>query len=300
MARSDTRFRKTYNTLIEQFSGLGTGKILPSETALAEAAGVSRTVVRTAMQRLQEQGIIAIRGSRKLLQRPPGETDRLPTPQASPRPDELEAAFLDWVLKYNGPLDKPMNIARLARDFGVAPPVLQELLAGLSPFGLVKRGGRGGWFLLGFTPEFAIELSEFREMLELHAVGTVLSCPVDHEVWKALEQLRCEHNEMEKYLERDLAKFPRLDEQLHVTLNSVVSNRLFVQFRKLFSMIFHCHYSWNQTDLLARGLCAIREHQAIITALQLRDEAAAVAATRRHMRTSMTNLLIGLRSRRAA
>ena len=46
---------------------------------------------------------------------------------------------------------------------------------------------KGGWILLGFTTNFAIELSEFRSILELNAVQQVLACPIDHGIWGAVE-----------------------------------------------------------------------------------------------------------------
>jgi len=52
---------------------------------------------------------------------------------------------------------------------------------------------------------------------------------------------------------------------------------------------------WDKGDEKVRNAAAIREHLAIISALQLRDEEAASVVARRHLRTSMTTLLSSLR-----
>jgi DNA-binding GntR family transcriptional regulator len=300
MARHDTRFRDAYNALIDLCSCTTEGSALPSENALAQKVGVSRTIIRSALQRMEEGGIVAWKGRHKTLLRIPGAADRLSILNGSRKPADLESDFLDWILRFDVPAGTPLNIAQLSREFSVTSHVLQEFLASLSRFGLVERKAKGGWILLGFTTDFAIELSEFRSILELNAVQQVLACPIDHGIWGALEQLRQEHIELETRIETDYHDFSKLDEKFHVAINSVVKNRFASQFGRIVSLIFHYHYMWDKRDEKARNAAAIREHLAIISALQLRDEEAALAAARRHLRTSMTTLLSSLRDRRLA
>ncbi|SHG51953.1 DNA-binding transcriptional regulator, GntR family [Kaistia soli DSM 19436] len=298
MARSDKRFREAYNALIDLGSTSAPGSALPSENALAERAGVSRTVIRSVLHRLEEIGVVAWHGRDKTLLRTTGADDRLSVQNDPPKPEDLETAFLEWILRFDVPAGTQLNIAQLAREFSVTPNVLQEFLASLSQFGLVERGAKGGWLMLGFTADFAVELSEFRTILELNAVQQVMTCPVNHPIWAELESLRRLHLDLDTRIDTDFHDFSHLDERFHGAINSVVKNRFAAQSQKIISLIFHYHYMWDKRDEKHRNAAALREHLAIISALQSRDEEAALTATRRHLRTSMTTLLSSLKDHR--
>ncbi|WP_118132995.1 GntR family transcriptional regulator [Oceanicella sp. SM1341] len=300
MARTDVRFREAYNTLIEICAGLGESASLPSENALARSMGVSRTVVRAGLQRLSDEEIIRWEGRQKVLLRRPGAADRLEIRIDGPDADTLETRFLEWVLRFDVPAGTTLNVAQLSREFGVAPHVLQEFLAGFTRFGLVERRQRGGWRLLGFTADFAVELSEFRTVLELNAVRQLVALPPGHEIWPRLEGLRARHLDLASRLDRDFHEFSRLDEAFHTTVTGVVRNRFVAEFQKVISLIFHYHYTWDKTEEKRRNAAAIAEHLDWIEAMLARDAAASDAAALRHLRTSKTTLLSSMRSHRQA
>lgn len=295
MARTDGRFRETYNALLELCAELGPGEALPAESALAEQTGVSRTVVRGALQRLSDAGIIRWRGRDKSLLRAPAAADRLSVQPQAPDADELESRFLDWVLRFDVPAGTPLNVAQLSRQFAVPPHTLQEFLAGLSRSGLVERRPRGGWRLLGFTAEYALELSEFRTVLELNALRCLVARPDDHPIWPRLDALRRDHVELLARLDTNFHDFSRLDERFHAAVNSVVRNRFVTEFQKIVALIFHYHYMWDKTEERQRNGVAIGEHLAIIDAVLARDLAAAEAAALRHLASSKQTLQSSLR-----
>nr|WP_256439187.1 GntR family transcriptional regulator [Rubellimicrobium arenae] len=213
---------------------------------------------------------------------------------------ELETRFLDWILRFDVPADTPLNITQLARQFGVTPYTLQEFLSGWSRFGLVQRRPRGGWLLLGFTLDYAVELSDFRAVLEIDAVRHLVALPQDHPVWPTLDTLRASHRALLERVETHFHDFSKLDEQFHSTVTGVVRNRFVVEFQKVVSLIFHYHFQWDKTDERQRNEAAIREHLEWIEAMQRRDEAAAVAAARTHLATSKLTLLSSLRGHNLA
>lgn len=298
MARTDARYRAAYNQLLDLLDTQPPGTSLVSEIQLSKALKVSRTIVRAALSALTEVGIIDRRGRDKTLLRLPLPADRLAARQDYISHNELEGRFLDWVLRFDVPAGTPLNVAQLAKRFSVAPHSLQEFLAGLSQFGLVERRPRGGWLLLGFTADYAIELSDFRSVLELNAVSIIASLGPDHPIWPQLDALRREHLALLDRIEADYHDFSRLDERFHSALNSVVKNRFVVEFQKVISLIFHYHYQWDKTGERLRNQAAIGEHLAIITALQDRDAALALAATQSHLKTSKQTLLSSLRGNR--
>lgn len=245
MARSDTRYREAYNQILTYCETLPVAAPIPSETRLSEIAGVSRTVIRRCLTRMQELGLISWQGRDKSLLRAPQSGDRIALPRSSADKGDLEQRFLDWVLRFDVPANTPLSIAELSRNFDVPQHDLREFLAGLSRFGLVSRRPKGGWMLLGFTKDFAIELSDFRSVLELNAVAQVAEAPVGHPVWAALAKVRADHLTLKTAMETDYHEFSKLDEQFHLAINSVVKNRFIAEFQKVISLIFHYHYMWD-------------------------------------------------------
>jgi DNA-binding GntR family transcriptional regulator len=295
MARTDTRFRHAHNEMLDRLSGLPADTVLPSEVQLAAELGVSRTVVRAVVQKLNADGILALTGREKRVQRPPRAKDRLPLRDDYIGREELEALFLDWVLRFDVPAGTALNITQLARQFNVPTHALQEFLASLGQSGLIERRPRGGWRLLGFTADYAVELSEFRLVLELNAVRSFAALPDDHPAWKALTAIKDEHVDLLDRIDRDFHDFSRLDGRFHALLNSVVKNRFVTEFQKVISLIFHYHYQWDKTMERYRNEAAIREHLTIMAALQARDTMAAEAAARGHLATSKETLLSSMR-----
>ena len=294
MARSDTRFREAHNALLDYCAELAVGDGLPTETELGAVADVSRTVVRRCLGRLAERGVIAWDGRAKRLLRPPRASDRIAVPAPTGGVD-LETHFLDWVLRFDVPAGTPISVADLSRRFGVLAHEMNEFLASLSRFGLVARRRQGGWVMLGFTRDFAVELSEFRTVLEMNAVARVCEAPTDHPVWGRLARVRVEHLALRDRIETDFHEFSKLDQTFHEAVNAVVRNRFAAEFQKIVSLIFHYHYMWDKTHERARNEAAIEEHLAVIDALEARDADAAAEAARNHLRTSRTTLLASLR-----
>lgn len=295
MARSDTRYREAFNRLLDYCAALPPGAPLPAESALCETAGVSRTVIRRCLARAQEIGLITWNGRDKQLLRPPAAADRIALPDGTGPTEDLETRFLNWILRFDVPANTPLSVAELSRSFEVPQHELKEFLAGLSRFGLVGRRRQGGWMLLGFTKDFAVELSDFRAVLELDAVAHAAEAPVDHPIWDRLGALRRDHLALKARIETDFHAFSKLDERFHETINMAVRNRFVAEFQKVISLIFHYHYLWDKTLEKTRNAAAIDEHLAIIDALEARDGPAAVDAARRHMRTSKSTLLASLR-----
>lgn len=300
MARTDTRFRQAHNAVLDMLSETPPEVCLPSDVQLAKQLSVSRTVVRSVVQKLATDGILLVTGREKRMLRKPAPRDRLPLPEEYIGRTELESRFLDWVLRFDVPAGTALNITQLARQFNVPTHQLQEFLASLGQSGLIERRPRGGWRLLGFTADYAIELSEFRLVLEVHAVRIFASLPADHDAWARLEQIREKHLDLLARIDRDFHDFSQLDGLFHKLLNSVVTNRFVAEFQKVISLIFHYHYQWDKTMERFRNEAAIREHLMIISALCARDADGAERAARTHLSTSKETLLSSMRGHQLA
>lgn len=300
MARTDERFRSAYNKLLDICATMDVGSQLPAEVVLAERMEVSRTIVRTALQKLDEEDLIDWEGRQKTLIRRPEQKHRLSQSESAPSGEELEKLFFEWILRFDVPAGTSLNIAQLSRQFGVPPHGLQEFLSGLSRFGLVERRAKGGWTLSGFTAEFAVELSDFRLVLEMNAVRQLLSLPEDHEIWLKLKDLEREHEDLKKDLKTRYHDFSTLDEKFHSTVNSVVKNRFVLEAQKLISLIFHYHYMWDKHDERERNAAAIEEHLEWIRAMLAHDRLHSEEAALKHLRRSKETLLASLKDHKRA
>ena len=272
------------------------GQSLPSENAIARDLQVSRTIVRSVLDRLANSGIIWLDGRQKNIQRAVRKSDYWEEPPALLTVDELEHRFFDWVLRMDVPPGTVLNVAQLAKDFHVATHTLQEFLSSLSRYGIVKRRPRGGWQLEGFTERFALELSEFRTVLEMNAVRHLVALPTNHGVWTELSRLEEDHRSLLSRIETNYHDFSKLDETFHNAINSVVENRFVRDFQKIISLIFHYHFQWNKEDERDRNEAAIHEHLAYIDALRSGDLVRAERAAQRHLRTAAQTLINSLRA----
>ncbi|WP_299949510.1 GntR family transcriptional regulator [uncultured Ruegeria sp.] len=272
------------------------GQSLPSENAIAADLQVSRTVVRSVLDRLSQASIIQLNGREKIIKRSVRKSDFLEEPPAFLDMDELENRFFDWVLRMDVPPGTVLNVAQIAKDFHVAKHTLQEFLSSLNRYGIVQRRPRGGWRLEGFTQSFALELSELRVVLEMNAVRRLIALPAEHTVWVRLDQLEDEHRHLLSRIETDYHDFSKLDETFHFTINSVVDNRFVRDFQKIISLIFHYHFQWNKEDERVRNETAIHEHLAYINALRSGDLGRAEQAAQQHLATSTKTLVNSLKA----
>ena len=296
MARTNTRFIQAHNRLLVLCDSVNIGDALQSENILASRLDVSRTIIRGVLAKLDEQDIIALDGREKIIKRRSQPSDQLKKPPVLLTIEELEGRFLDWVLRMDVSPGTPLNVTKLARDFSVTTHALQEFFSSLSRFGIVVRGPRGGWILHGFTKDYAIELSDFRLVLELNAVNQLVTLPDTHSVWAQLDILEKDHLALLDRIDTDFHDFSKLDERFHTTINNVVTNSFIMEFQKVISLVFHYHFQWNKTNERLRNECAIKEHLVYIDALRSGDANRAKIAARSHLGTSKKTLLTSLRA----
>jgi DNA-binding GntR family transcriptional regulator len=149
---------------------------------------------------------------------------------------------MQWILHGDCRPGQQINSLELARQFGVSTSAIREYLNGFSQFGLLERRPSGSWIVKGFTKEFALELSEVRELFELRSVQRFVELPDGDAAWRALEAIHRDHLLLREDIEKRHADFSALDERFHRLINNTSRNRFMVNFYALISMIFHYHY----------------------------------------------------------
>ena len=198
---------------------------------------------------------------------------------------------MEWMLRYNTPPGTLINELDLSRKFGVATTSIREFLNRFQRFGLIEKRPNAGWIIHGFTPDFALELFEIREMFELRSARALASLPESSPVWEQLARLREEHVALLAVIDERYHDFSDLDNRFHRLVNTAAPNRFIDGFYDIITLVFHYHYQWNKRDERQRNEVAIREHLAYVDALKSRDPSRIENACRAHLASARETLI---------
>lgn len=289
--KSDAVFKRAFNDAVDVISGLQAGEMLPSENELGARLYVSRTTVRKILSTLEEQGVVGGSGRQRFVRSVDARLKRFPQAETVPMAEQVEKRFMEWMLHGNTRPGTSINELELAREFGVATTGIREFLNRFQRFGLIEKRPNAGWMFKGFTPSFALDLFEIREMFELRSAVAFATLPEDSLHWQKLETLREEHTALLTDIDRRYHDFSDLDSRFHRLINSAAPNQFIEDFFDIITLIFHYHYQWNKQDERQRNEVAIREHLTYIEALLSRNPSIVQLACRAHMSSAKETLM---------
>jgi len=183
----------------------------------------------------------------------------------------------------------------LAQQLGVSRPSLREALIALDVEGRVEVRSGSGVYVLASKPDPAqgrtaamgespSQLMEARSVIEGEVV--VLACARITE--EPLARLRELLKDMEAAIERRRARVD-LDREFHLTLAEMSGNAVL---SRLVGELFDERHSPISAKISSRfestrtWKAALKEHEAILTAVEARDPIAAQAAMRAHLKAS--------------
>lgn len=289
--KTDTVFKRAFNDALDLLSRLPDGAPVPSENALSLQLGVSRTTVRKVIVSLDAAGVVGGSGRHRNINAAKGAIRRYPRSETVPTAAQVEERLMEWMLRDNAQPGTAINELQLARKFGVATTGIREFLNRFQRFGLIEKRPNAGWVFKGFTPSFALELFEIREMFELRSAQALARMPESAPLWDALAALRTEHLLLLEEIEDRFHDFSDLDSRFHRLISSAAPNRFIDSFYDIISLIFHYHYQWNKHDERQRNVTAIREHLTYIDALFTRNPGLVELACRTHLNSARETLL---------
>ena len=289
--KTDTVFKRAFNDALELVSKLGDGEQLPSETTISTRLEVSRTTVRKVLSALAQQGIVTGSGRQRIVRSAGGAMRRFPEAETVPMAEQIEKRFMEWMLRDDARPGMAINELELAREFGVATTGIREFLNRFQRFGLIEKRPNAGWVFKGFTPSFALELFEIREMFELRSAQAFAALPESSPLWPKLNALHKEHVSLLRDVEARYHDFSDLDSRFHRLINTAVPNRFIDGFYDIITLIFHYHYQWNKHDERQRNEVAIREHLAYTEALFSRNASMVELACRAHLASAKETLI---------
>ena len=283
----------TINSILKLLSDFDDAHvIILKDNTLAKKFNVSRTTIRTSLKELEKKGIIEINDNQKLVVRAPVEADYFDTSDGvSSKEEIIEKYFLDLI--NHGKLlpgDKFSEL-ELAKSSGCNTITVREFLIKFSRFGLIEKKPRAKWKMVKFDEKFALELVEFRRILEMSSITKLMAMPTDDAVWRELAELLDKHLEVLADVKNRYTELSELDRKFHFIVQRASDNRFFMQFFDVVSLICHYHYQWDKGDELERNQVALQEHIEIITQLLAHNTSGVLMAMETHLSTAKRTLL---------
>lgn len=288
--KTDTIYKKGFNDALDLLDRIDLKAELPTENQIASELEISRTTVRKVLDAFRARGLISA-GLPRIKLRAGSARERYPDAETVPMSAQVEKSFMQWILKDDPRPGTLINELELARKFGIATTVIREFLNRFQRFGLIEKRRSAGWVFRGFTPGFALELFEIREMYELRSAKCFSELPENSLSWRQLVAMKQAHLELLADIDRRYHDFSELDSQFHRLISSAAPNRFIDSFYDIITLVFHYHYQWKKHDERQRNEVAIREHLAYIDALLARDVAAIEATCLAHLQSARETLM---------
>ena len=174
---------------------------------------------------------------------------------------------------------------KIAEAYGISRTPLREALKVLAAEGLVTMKVRRGAYVTEVSDQDLAEVYHLLSLLESDAAGTVAMRASDAE----LADLSALHQELEAAAlpgRQDRAQFFRINEQFHMRLLEIASNKwsrqMVADLRKVMKLNRH-------NSLLKAGRIdeSLAEHRLVMAALAQRDASAAMARMQEHFRNGL-------------
>ncbi|MCV2403754.1 GntR family transcriptional regulator [Marinomonas sp. C2222] len=292
MSRKNSLFQKLVNQLLEDIDKkYQVGDILPSDVALAELFGVSRTTVRKAIEYLEEQEVVLKSDSGKVLLSMPKKEHFFDVSKLSkPKEKIVEEYFLGLIQSGALKSGDKFSELELARQSESSTVVVREFLIRFSRFGLIEKNPRSQWQMKKFDENFIDQLHELRYLFEMNSLSHFMSLPDSSDYWGQLNELFIDHKNLMPRMHDDYESFPKLDERFHFLLQEARPNPFISEFYTVISFIYHYHYQWERNKERERNTVAVKEHIDIMACMLMKDYQGATIALAKHLDTAKNML----------
>ena len=175
----------------------------------------------------------------------------------------------------------------ICTELGVSRSPVSEAIARLSAEGLVDVVPQAGTFVARFSMAEIREGAFLREAIELAAIEMIAPAMTEDQLVQLRRNIRVQEALVE---DADFAGFHKLDAEMHAMLLAFTGYRKLGQVAE--SAWLHVNRARQQVlPVPGRVAATLKEHQAILDALEARDPDRAREELRRHLRKLMTFLV---------
>ena len=182
---------------------------------------------------------------------------------------------------------------KLAEEYGISRTPLREALKVLAAEGLVTMKVRRGAYVTEVSRQDLSDVYHLLSLLESDAAGVVASKATDAE----LAEIKAMHYEMlAAFTRRDLPAYYRLNSAIHAAINAAAKNPvLSATYRQVNARLQALRFRSNQDG--EKWSAAVKEHEAMVQALDQRDPAAMRAVLLSHLKHKRDVVMAQLHSR---
>jgi DNA-binding GntR family transcriptional regulator len=284
---------------------IGMGLLEPgfplSEMWLAEEFGVSRAPVRSALQRLEQAGLVLRAENRRgyvVADVPPCATNA-PEPSDPVAARQKLTAAASWEGIYEDVSHQAVARAafgswrivetELAAHYRVSRTVAREVLARLEHVGIIRKDGRSRWHLPALTPERLGELYEMRRLLEPAALAKASAHAPRELLARMRADLEAARDNPGRVPPREL---DRLERQMHIELLSYADNATLLEtLQHYHALLVTNAFLYEATNSTHAGDPFIEEHLAIVRALEAGRPDEAAHRLEDHLRVALGRAL---------
>jgi DNA-binding GntR family transcriptional regulator len=204
---------------------------------------------------------------------------RATRPPVGSKPARVAELIREMIIEDRLPPGAPIRERTLALQLQVSRTPLREALKLLSAEGLVELQIRRGATVAAPSDREVRELLELLGVIEAHAGELAARNATAEE----LRELRALHLEMlAAYTRGDRLGYFHRNQNIHLAILQATRNQVLIEHhRRLNARVYRARYVCNLRT--QRWESAIREHEAILEALERRDGAAAAAILKDHV-----------------
>jgi DNA-binding GntR family transcriptional regulator len=218
----------------------------------------------------------------------------LNVPEAEPQllAQSVADRLRDWIVQGELAPSVRLNERLLCEQLGISRTPLREALKSLASEGLVSLQPNRGAIV---TPLTVAGIKEIFQVLgSLESLAGELVC--EHASAADIAELRAMHYQMvAHHARRDLAEYFRMNQAIHMRLVEASGNATLAQtYRQLNAHVRRARYMANLSE--ARWEKAVREHEAMMSALVARDAATLKQLLKEHLGAKMIAVLAALES----
>lgn len=170
-----------------------------------------------------------------------------------------------------------IDVQKLAKEFGVSQTPIRDALNRLSQNSLVNTRARVGYYVVDLSAKDITEIYDLRKMFECYA----LQSAIENIKFNELRQLRRKMEKIQRETDERTTEFNETDKEIH---SLIIKNSNNKRLQSLFSQI----YDFARISIsmgIKRGR-SLKEHIALIGALQEKDLARADGILKEHINNS--------------